>query len=174
MEGKMGKFLKFGFYAVGTFLLVFSSIIVGANFYNDSGVFDKPTVEVKKQAKKVQVEASSSTTAQSSQPVKEEPAKETPAVSTVNNKKLVIEVINCTNKSGLAEDTRDMLEAKGYSVSAGNNFDSSQGTSKIIIRKKGVIADTIKDTLKISVVQEQLKEDSRFDVTIILGSDFNP
>ena len=173
MGVKMSKFLKFGFYALGTFLLVFSSIIVGANFYKDSGVFDKATVEVKKQTPKVQVADSSSTKA-SSESTKKQVAKETPAVSTVNNEKLVVEVINCTDKSGLAEEIRTMLETKGYTVSAGNKIDSKQGTSQIIIRKKGVITDTIRNMLKIATVKEELQPDARFDVTIIIGSDFNP
>ncbi|MHB8064664.1 MAG: LytR C-terminal domain-containing protein [Ruminiclostridium sp.] len=171
----MSKFLKIGFYVVGTFLLFFSSIIVGANFYKDSGVFDKAVVEVKKQPQKV--EASASTNKKiivDPEPVIKEPAKETPAVSTVNNEKLIVEVINCTDKSGLAEETREMLETKGYTVSAGNNIDSKQGTSQIIIRKKGVNTDVIKKMLKISVIKEELQPNSRFDVTIIIGSDFNP
>lgn len=167
--------MKIAFYAVGTFLLLFSSIIVGANFVRDSGVFDKEIVEVKKQPQKEQ--ASESSTPKKiivdSEPVKKEPAKETAAQSTVNNKKLVIEVINCTDKSGLAEDTRTMLEARGFTVSAGTNSEK-QGTSQIIIRKKGVNTDVIKNTLKISVIKEELQPESRFDVTIILGSDFNP
>jgi len=173
----MSKFLKFGFYGVGTFLLVFSSIIVGANFYKDSGVFDKAVVEVKKQPQKAVASASTPSNQKIivvPEPVKKEPAKETPAVSTVNNEKLVVEVINCTDKSGLAEDTRTMLEAKGYSVSAGNNIDSKQETSQIIIRKKGANTDVIRNMLKISVIKEELQTDSRFDVTIIIGSDFNP
>ncbi len=170
----MNKFVKFTFYAVGTFLLLFSSIIVGANFVRDSGVFDKEVVEVKKQSQQSAAESSTpKKIVVDSKPAKKEPAKETVAESTVNNDKLVIEVINCTDKSGLAEDTRGMLEAKGYSVSAGTNSDK-QGTSKIIIRKKGVKTDTIKKVLRISVVEEQLQPDSRYDVTIILGSDFNP
>jgi len=171
----MSKYLKFGFYALGTFLLVFSSIIVGANFYKDSGVFDKAVVEVKKQPQKVAASTSSNKKIIiDTEPVKKEPAKETPAVSTVNNEKLVVEVINCTDKSGLAEDTRTMLEAKGYTVSAGNNIDSKQGTSQIIIRKKGANPDVIRNMLKISVIKEELQPASRFDVTVIIGSDFNP
>ena len=170
----MNKFVKFTFYAVGTFLLLFSSIIVGANFVRDSGVFDKEVVEVKKQSQQSAAESSTpKKIVVHSKPTTKEPAKETVAESTVNNDKLIIEVINCTDKSGLAEDTRGMLEAKGYSVSAGTNSDK-QGTSKIIIRKKGVKTDTIKNVLRISVVEEQLQPDSRYDVTIILGSDFNP
>ena len=171
----MSKILKFAFYGIGTFLLVFSSIIVGNNFVKDSGVFDKAVVEVKKQPQKQA--AVSSTTPKiiiDSEPVKKEPAKETPAASTVNNKKLVVEVINYTDKSGLAEETRAMLEAKGYSVSAGNSIDSKQGTSQILIRKKGAITDTISNMLRISVVKEELQPNSRFDVTVIIGSDFNP
>ncbi|OPX42833.1 hypothetical protein CLHUN_33170 [Ruminiclostridium hungatei] len=171
----MNKIIKFTFYGVGTFLLLFSSIIVGANFVRDSGVFDKEIVEVKKQPQNVQA-------ATSSTPKKiivdsdssKGPAKDTPSVSTtVNNKKLVIEVINCTDKGGLAEDTREMLEAQGYTVSAGTGAEK-QGTSKIIIRKKGVKTDVIKNVLKIMVEKEELQPDSRYDVTIILGSDFNP
>lgn len=173
----MGKIFKIGFYAVGTFLLFFSSIIVGANFYKDSGVFDKAVIEVKKQAQATQSQSNKKIIIDNEKDkggASKETAEKTPSQSTVNNEKLVIEVINCTDKSGLAQEIRTMLEAKGYSVSAGNSFDGTQGTSKILIRRKGVITDTIKNTLKISVIKEELQPDSRFDVTIILGSDFNP
>ena len=169
----MSKFLKIAFYTIGTFLLVFSSIVVGANYVKDSGVFDKAIVEVIKQPQKVQV-AASAVPAKVVVVKEPEPAKETHVASTVNNKKLVVEVINYTEKSGLAEETRTMLEAKGYTVSAGNHIDSKQGTSQIIIRKKGVITDSIRDMLKISVIKEELQPNSRFDVTIIIGSDYNP
>ncbi len=173
----MSKFIKIAFYTVGTFLLLFSSIIVGANFVRDSGVFEKEVVAVKKQPQKVQAPAS--TTPKKiiidTEPEKEEkPAKQTPAESTVDNKKLVVEVINGTDQSGLAEDTREMLEAVGYSVSAGNSTTGIQETSQILIRKKGANVGVIKNTLKIFVVKEELQADSRFDVTVIIGSDFNP
>lgn len=175
MEEIMGKIFKIGFYAVGTFLLFFSSIIVGANFYKDSGVFDKAVVEVKKQSQASQSQSNKKIIVDTDKDeASKETAEKTPSQSTVNNEKLVIEVINCTDKSGLAEEIRTMLEAKGYKVSAGNSFDGTQGTSQILIRKKGVITDTIRNTLKISVIKEELQSDSRFDVTIILGSDFNP
>lgn len=170
----MGKFFKIAFYGIGTFLLVFSSIIVGANFTKDSGVFDKAIVEVKKQPQKAAASTSPTKIIIDTEPVKQEPAKETPAVSTVNNEKLAVEVINYTDKSGLAEETRAMLEAKGYTVSAGNHIDSTQGTSKIIIRKKGANPDVIRNMLKISVIKEELQPKSRFDITVIIGSDFNP
>ena len=175
MEEIMGKIFKIGFYAVGTFLLFFSSIIVGANFYKDSGVFDKAVVEVKKQSQASQSQSNKKIIVDTDKDeASKETAEKTPSQSTVNNEKLVIEVINCTDKSGLAEEIRTMLEAKGYKVSAGNSFDGTQGTSQILKRKKGAITDTIKNTLKISVVKEELQPESRFDVTIILGSDFNP
>ncbi len=173
----MGKIFRIGFYAVGTFLLFFSSIIVGANFYKDSGVFDKAVVEVKKQSQATQSQSNKKIVvdnAKDKDEASKETAEKTPSQSTVNNEKLVIEVIICTDKSGLAEEFRTMLEAKGYNVSAGNSFDGTQGTSQILIRKKGAITDTIRNTLKISVIKEELQPDSRFDVTIILGSDFNP
>lgn len=172
----MAKFFKVGFYVVGTFLLLFSSIIVGANFVRDSGVFDKPVVEVKKQTPTAQATAKpKATTPPKKAAEQSEPAKQTPATeTTVKNKILNIEVINCTDRDSLAEEARNMLETKGYQVSAANNPDPAQGTSQIIIRKKGVNTDTISNMFKISVVKEELQPDSRFDVTVIIGSDFNP
>ncbi len=172
----MGKIFRIGFYGIGTFLLFFSSIIVGANFYKDSGVFDKSVIEVKKQSetakpsqnKKIIVDTDSEKKAP------KETAEKTPSQSTVKNEKLAVEVINCTDISGLADAIRTMLEAKGHKVSAGNTFESTQGTSKILIRKKGVNADAISNSLKISVIKEELQPESRFDVTIIIGRDFNP
>lgn len=169
----MSNFLKYTFYAIGTFLLLFSSIIVGANFIRDSGVFEKSSIEVKKQPQHEQSEASKT---QNKVVIKDETTKSTaPATTSVVNKaKLVIEVINYTSKTGLAEDVRTMLENQGYSVSAGNKLDNNQGTSKIIIRKKGANTDKISSMLKISVIKEELQPESRFDVTVIIGSDFNP
>lgn len=172
----MVKIFRIGFYAIGTFLLFFSSIIVGANFYKDSGVFDKAVIEVKKQSESANPSQNKKIIldTESEKEVSKETAEKTPSQSTVKNEKLAIEVINCTDISGLAEEIRTMLEAKGHKVSAGNTFDSTQGTSKILIRKKGINADAISNSLKISVVEEELQPDSRFDVTIIIGSDFNP
>lgn len=172
----MGKIFRIGFYAIGTFLLFFSSIIVGANFYKDSGVFDKSVIEVKKQSetanpsqnKKIILDTKSEKEAS------KETAEQTPSKVPVKSEKLAVEVINCTDIKGLAEAIRTMLEAKGHKVSAGNTFDSTQGTSEILIRKKGVNADAISNALKISVIKEELQPESRFDVTIIIGSDFNP
>ncbi len=173
----MGKFIRIAFYTVGTFLLLFSSIIVGANFVRDSGVFDKEVVAVKKQPEKVQ--AAASTTPQKiiveSEPVEKEPVKQSDTSTTAaRSEKLAVEVINCTDNGNLAEDTRGMLEARGFSVSIADDPDKSQGTSRIIIRKKGVSASVIKNVLKIQVVKEELQPDSRFDVTVVIGSDFNP
>ena len=172
----MGKIFRIGFYAIGTFLLFFSSIIVGANFYKDSGVFDKTIIEVKKQSETANASKNKKIIldAEKEKEVSKETAEQTPSQSTVNSAKLAVEVINCTDIRGLAEEVRTMLEAKGHKVSAGNTFDSTQGTSKILIRKKGVNADAISNSLKISVIKEELQLDSRFDVTIIIGSDFNP
>ncbi len=153
--------------------MLFSSIIVGVNFYKDSGVFDKEVVEVKKQPEQPAKSSTPKKIVVESKSTGKAPAKETAAASTDNNRKLVIEVINCTEKSGLAEDVREMLEAQGLKVSAGTASDK-QGTSQIIIRKKGSNTDVLRDVLKISVVKEELQSDSRFDVTILLGSDFNP
>ena len=54
----MKKFFKFGFYGLGTFLLLFSSIIIGVNFVRDSGLFDKSVVQVMKQEQQKQVTTS--------------------------------------------------------------------------------------------------------------------
>lgn len=167
----MSKFIKVAFYAVGTFLLLFSSIIVGANFVKDSGVFDKAVVQAKKQPEK---EVDSDKSAKKSvAPSTKQPAKETPAAVTGVKTRLVLEVINASNKSGVAEETRGILEANGLTVSVGNS-DDKQGTSRIIIRKQGVNVDLLKKLLKISSVKEELQPNSRFDGTIIIGSDFNP
>lgn len=169
----MSKFLKFTFYAVGTFLLLFSSIIVGANFVKDSGVFDKKIVEVKKQpAKPAPASSTPGKIIVDTKPV-DEPAKDTaPATTTKKSGKTVVQVINSTGKKGLAGDVRTMLEAQGFDASAETG--NLQGSSQIIIRKKGVKAGTISSMLKISQVSEELQPDSKYDITVILGKDYNP
>lgn len=170
-DKKMNKFLKFIFYAVGTFLLLFSSIIVGANFYKDSGVFDKKVVEVKKQ------------------PVKPAPASKTPGKIIIDSKpveettkdkaettkksgKTTVLVLNCTGKKGLAGEVKSMLVAQGFEASAETG--KIQNASQIIVRKKGVKAGAISNMLKISKVSEEIQAEPNYDITIVLGNDYNP
>ncbi|WP_024831568.1 LytR C-terminal domain-containing protein [Ruminiclostridium josui] len=167
----MGKFIKFVFYAVGTFLLLFSSIIVGVNFYKDSGVFDKKVVEVKKQ------------------PVNSTPASKTPGKIVVDSKpvegsakdsaettkksgKTRVQVVNCTGKNGLAGEVKTMLVAQGFEATAETG--NIQSTSQIIVRKKGIKTGAISNMLKISKVSEEIQAEPYFDITIILGNDYNP
>ena len=174
----MKKFFKFGFYGLGTFLLFFSTIIIGVNFVKDSGLFDKSVIHVMKQEQ--QKQSTTSTAKQTKNDVvtpapKEEVQKEPAIKSTeATPKKLAIEVINCTDKTGLAETVRSMLEAKGYEVSAGNHLDSSKGTSIIAIRKENIKGDEISKMLKIPTIKEEYQPDSRYDITILLGKDFAP
>ena len=167
----MSKFIKFVFYAVGTFLLLFSSIIVGANFYKDSGVFDKKVVEVKKQP--VKPAPASKTPGKiivDSQPI-EDSAKDT-AETTKKSGKTTVQVINCTGKKGLAGEVKTMLVAQGFEASAETG--KIQSTSQIIVRKKGIKTGAISNMLKISKVSEEIQAEPNFDITIILGNDYNP
>ncbi|EPR09263.1 LytR C-terminal domain-containing protein [Ruminiclostridium papyrosolvens] len=167
----MSKFIKFVFYAVGTFLLLFSSIIVGANFYRDSGVFDKKVVEVKKQP--VKPAPASKTPGKiivDSKPV-EDSAKDT-AETTKKSGKTTVQVVNCTGKKGLAGEVKTMLVAQGFEASAETG--NIQSTSQIIVRKKGIKTGTISNMLKISKVSEEIQAEPNFDITIILGNDYNP
>ncbi len=167
----MGKFIKFVFYAVGTFLLLFSSIIVGANFYKDSGVFDKKVVEVKKQP--VKPSPSSKTPGKiivDSKPV-EGSAKDT-AGSTKKSGKTTVQVVNCTGKNGLAGEVKTMLEGQGFEASAETG--KIQSASQIIVRKEGIKSGTISNMLKISKVTQEIQAEPYFDITIILGNDYNP
>lgn len=175
----MKKFFKFGFYGLGTFLLLFSSIIIGVNFVRDSGLFDKSVVQVMKQEQQKQV--TTSTAAQKTKlevviPEKKDEVQKEPTKQSTDAKprKLAIEVINCTDKKGLAETVRSMLEAKGYEVSAGNHLDSSKGTSIIAIRKENIQGDEISKMLKIPTIKKEFQPDSRYDITILLGKDFAP
>jgi hypothetical protein len=170
----MKKFMKFAFYGVGTFLLVFSSIIIGFNFVKDSGLFDKSMVQVLKQDTQKKEVSQASIAPKDNTPAKQSTPKKAQSAESTKSKKLSIEVINCTDKKGLAEEIRAMLETKGYDVSAGNHLDSSQGTSMIVERKEGANGDIFKDILKIPTVKQELQPDSRFDITILLGKDFNP
>ncbi|ACL75719.1 LytR C-terminal domain-containing protein [Ruminiclostridium cellulolyticum] len=164
----MGKLIKFLFYAVGTFLLLFSSIIVGANFYKDSGVFDKKVVEVKKQPVKP--------APTSKAPGKiivdtKEPAKDT-SETTKKSGKITVQVINCTGINGLAGEVKAMLEAQGFEASAETG--NIQSTSQLILRKKGVKVSTISSMLKISQIIENIQAEPKYDITVMLGNDYNP
>ncbi len=167
----MGKFIKFVFYAVGTFLLLFSSIIVGANFYKDSGVFDKKVVEVKKQP--VKPAPASKTPGKiivDSKPV-EDSAKDT-AETTKKSGKTTVQVLNCTGKKGLAGEVKNMLVAQGFEASAETG--KIQSASQIIVRKKGLKTGAISNMLMISKVTQEIQAEPKYDITIILGNDYNP
>lgn len=95
--------------------------------------------------------------------------------STVQKDKsdISIEVLNGTSRSGLANSVAEKLKEEGYNVTKIGNYKTTTNiATSIINRTDGEYAKQIKDFLKSGKVKTELEENSKVDVTVILGSDY--
>ena len=94
------------------------------------------------------------------------------AVSASPKTSLMVEVINYSGKKDLAEKVRQKLEAAGYSVSAGNWSSSSPVNSQIVLRDETADSKALRSILNIGKVVKQSAAGSKYNVTVILGDDY--
>ncbi|MBU5483550.1 LCP family protein [Clostridium sp. MSJ-11] len=90
----------------------------------------------------------------------------------VQREKLKIQVLNCTNKNGLASEYSSRLKSKGYTDVFIGNGDKRE-KSKIII--KGVdkdLIDSIKKDFKIDKVESSSYKEGDYNITVLLGEDY--
>lgn len=91
----------------------------------------------------------------------------------VRNKGISVNLINHSKKSGLSEKVRAALEVNGFTVSTGNNKSLKRINSVIIEKKENVSGEEISKLINIKRVRMELDPDSRFDIVIIIGDDYN-
>ncbi|MGE5629575.1 MAG: LCP family protein [Caulobacteraceae bacterium] len=95
------------------------------------------------------------------------------AEKTLDRKDIKIQILNSTNKGGLANQLRDELEAKGYQgIETGNIKDMTYSYSRVLDRRgdKEKLELVVKDT-NISTVENDIDNTSDYDITIIIGKD---
>jgi hypothetical protein len=84
-----------------------------------------------------------------------------------------IQVLNGTEVSGLASDTADTLEAAGYQISTVGDAETAYDTTTIFhLRKRKADAQVLQQAFFPSAVLEIAEEDTKVDMTVILGSDY--
>jgi len=98
---------------------------------------------------------------------------ETVDVLVKDKSEINIEVLNGTSRSGLASSVAEKLKDEGYNVTKIGNYKTSTNiATSVINRSSGEYAKEVKDFLGIGKVKNELEEDSKVDVTVILGSDY--
>ncbi|AEV69585.1 LytR C-terminal domain-containing protein [Acetivibrio clariflavus] len=90
----------------------------------------------------------------------------------VRNKGICVNVINHSQKTGLSEKVRAVLEVNGFTVSAGNDKSLKRVNSVIIEKKENVPGEEIGKLINIRRVRKEIDPDSRFDIVVILGDDY--
>ncbi|MBP3285062.1 MAG: LCP family protein [Clostridia bacterium] len=94
---------------------------------------------------------------------------------TVKNSKeeISIEVLNGTSKNGLANSVAEKLKEEGYNVTKIGNYKTTTNINTSIINRTSVnYAKEIKDFLGKGAIKNEIEDDAKVDVTVILGSDY--
>ena len=91
----------------------------------------------------------------------------------VNKQNIKIQILNSTNKSGLASKLREELENKGYSsIKIGDTNDLSYNYSRIIDRRGDrEKSDLITKDAGIAMVESDIDNLCEYDITVIIGKD---
>ena len=98
---------------------------------------------------------------------------ETVIVPKKDKSEITIEVLNGTSRNGLASSVAEKLKNEGYNVTKIGNYKTSTNISTSVINKSsGEYAKEVKDFLEIGKIKNEIEEDSKVDVTVILGSDY--
>ena len=88
----------------------------------------------------------------------------------------VLEILNGTDRNGLASRTKQLFVNYGYDVLRYDNAEKDDYEHTIVISRTGHISDAHKIAVLIkcdNVIEEPLTSDQNIDVTIILGNDFD-
>ncbi len=101
------------------------------------------------------------------------PRADTTRVLTVPDSRIRVQVLNGSDKSGLARLATDQLRAAGYDVVSLGNARSSVATSLVLDRVGNrQIADSVAHTLGITRVETRRDTSLYLEVTVILGPDW--
>jgi polyisoprenyl-teichoic acid--peptidoglycan teichoic acid transferase len=89
--------------------------------------------------------------------------------------RLVVEVLNGTQRQGAARSATRMLRSHGVDVVFLGNADSAEGLTRVIVRRgspeRARTVGAVLGTSKIVVESDTFR---RVDVSVILGEDFRP
>jgi polyisoprenyl-teichoic acid--peptidoglycan teichoic acid transferase len=89
--------------------------------------------------------------------------------------RLVVEVLNGTQRQGAARSATRMLRSHGVDVVFLGNADSAEGLTRVIVRRgspeRARTVGAVLGTSKIVVEPDTFR---RVDVSVILGEDFRP
>lgn len=89
------------------------------------------------------------------------------------NNGITVNIINYSRNSGYSEKLRALLEINGFSVSAGNDKALKRVNSAIVEKTEGIPGELIGKLVNIGRVREEFDSNSRFDVVVIIGDDYN-
>lgn len=84
-----------------------------------------------------------------------------------------IEVLNGTSRNGLANSVAEKLKEEGYNVTKIGNYKTTSNIKTSIINRTSTnYAKEVKSFLGKGTVKNELQDDAKVDVTVILGSDY--
>jgi len=91
----------------------------------------------------------------------------------VSKAEISVEVLNGTSRNGLANSVAEKLKEEGYNVTKIGNYKTTVSIkTSIINRTSANYAKEVKSFLGKGTVKNELLDDAKVDVTVILGSDY--
>jgi hypothetical protein len=89
--------------------------------------------------------------------------------------RLIVEVLNGTQRQGAARSATRMLRSHGVDVVFLGNADSAEGMTRVIVRRGDPErARTVRGVLRTGKIVVEPDTFRRVDVSVILGEDFRP
>lgn len=188
------------FYTSGTLILLIVAFFVGTNFVSDSRAFNTNEVvesvpleisdheeNVVLQSKSDNDDGSFKTVEYKRTPQIEKEMREAYLVdedmdvntksdnkSTVEETKYRVEIINYSGVPELTSFVSEILEAKGYIVSVTKKELLRKVDSIILERKENDVGKLVKRILRINKIESRTDLNSDYDVTIIIGNNYDP
>ncbi|MGH2692784.1 MAG: LytR C-terminal domain-containing protein [Actinomycetota bacterium] len=84
-----------------------------------------------------------------------------------------VQVLNGTETAGLAADTAEILEQAEYDIVTVDDAESAYDTTTVFyVPKRRIDAQVLRDAFFPTAVLEVAEEDSKVDITVILGTDY--
>ena len=87
-------------------------------------------------------------------------------------KGLKIEVLNGTNKNGLAKEYADKLKQKGYTNIVTGNGTKAKKSKAVLYGIDKSYEDTVKEDMGLSNVENNQQKNKSFDIIVMIGEDY--
>ena len=86
-----------------------------------------------------------------------------------------IEILNGTDSDGLAQRTKALYESFGFDVVSFGNADHNEYINTLVLDRKGktYAAERVAEVIKCERIHSKLDSESRAEITLILGKDFD-